>query len=133
MHRSGNSWQLAGSLDADGGYALLREIQRGQADVHIDGSRLQRIDGAGLTALAVARQRCRAEGRAFAVTEVAPQALRDLRVGDRLLELFGPSSPEPLADEPDRVERAQAGDAAASRAHRTFHLHLRRRHDGTRP
>ena len=89
VHRSGSSWQLGGSLDAEGGRVLLREIEAWSADVTIDGSGLQRIDGAGLTALAVARQQCRAHGRTFAVTEVAPDALRDLRVGVHLLELFG--------------------------------------------
>jgi ABC-type transporter Mla MlaB component len=94
VHHSGNSWQLQGSLDSEGGRALLREIDAWRADVRIDGSGLERIDGAGLTALAVARQRCRADGRTFAVTEVAPDALRDLRVGVRLLELFGAPAPD---------------------------------------
>jgi anti-anti-sigma regulatory factor len=97
-------------LDAEGGRALLRAVEQCHTDVCIDGSALQRIDGAGLTALAVARQHCRAEGHTFAVTEVARGALRDLRVGGRLLELFAtPSAPDidPLR-------------------------HLRRRHDGTR-
>jgi ABC-type transporter Mla MlaB component len=119
VHRSGNSWQLAGSLDAEGGRALLREIERWRADVRIDGSRLQRIDGAGLTALAVARQQCRAEGRTFAVIEVAPGALRDLRVGSHLLELFGAGG-------------APADDDPELESHRAFHphVHQRLRHDG---
>src|SRR5689334_25285668 len=103
MHRSGNSWQLAGSLDDEGGRALLREIERWRADVRIDGSGLQRIDGAGLTALAVARLRCRADGRRFAVTEIAPDALRDLRVGAGLLELFGP--PDHESDDASTTDR----------------------------
>ena len=109
LHRSGTAWQLAGSLDAEGGRTLLREIEQAGADVRIDGSGLQRIDGAGLTALAVARQWCRSDGHTFAVTEVAPDALRELRIGTRLLELFGPTGPE----DPDAT-----------------HFHVRR-HDGT--
>jgi ABC-type transporter Mla MlaB component len=112
VHRSGTTWQLAGSLDADGGRALLREIEQARADVLMDGSGLQRIDGAGLTALAVARLRCRANGHTFAVTEIAPEALRELRVGPRLLELFGPTP---------------ARDARNAR------FLVRRRHDGTTP
>lgn len=135
MQRSGNFWQLAGSLDAEGGRALLREIDEWRADVRIDGSNLQRIDGAGLTALAVARQRCRAEGRTFAVTEVAPDALRELRVGMRLLELFGPTRPDtPAASSRDGGTphvAAAAGAESATPGHRALHFHLRRRHDGT--
>jgi ABC-type transporter Mla MlaB component len=133
VHHSGNSWQLAGSLDADGGIALLREVERWRADVRIDASRVQRIDGAGLTALAVARQQCRADGHTFAVTEVAPDALRELRVGARLLELFGPPGVETGAASPD-VEAVPEHDEPASRARRAQQrrfLHLRRRHDGT--
>jgi ABC-type transporter Mla MlaB component len=117
-------------LDAAGGRALLHAVQQFGDDVRIDGSHLQRIDGAGLTALAVARQQCRAGGRTFAVTGVAADALRDLRVRGRLLELFAaPAVPAvdqlrhddtPSTDEPDRGP------------HRAFPFHLRRRHDGTR-
>jgi anti-anti-sigma regulatory factor len=128
VQRSGTSWQLAGSLDAAGGRALLHAVEQYGDDVRIDGSQLQRIDGAGLTALAVARQQCRAGGHTFAVTEVAADALRDLRVGGRFLELFAvPTAPvvaprhdaAPSSDEPDRG------------AHRALPFHLRRRHHGT--
>ena len=139
VHRSGNSWWLAGSLDAEGGSALLRELRDAPNDVRIDGSGLQQIDGAGLTALAIARQECRAVGRTFAVVEVAPDALRHLRVGDRLLELFGPphadtptAEPAP-PDDPDHAAPGHAESAHQRGSHRSLHvhLHLRRRHDGT--
>jgi ABC-type transporter Mla MlaB component len=103
VHRSGSTWQLGGSLDAEGGRALLRAMTHWSADVRIDGSRLQKIDGAGLTALAVARQRCRADGHTFALTAVAPEALRDLRVGSHLVELFG--APPQQTPRHDRTAR----------------------------
>jgi anti-anti-sigma regulatory factor len=130
VQRSGNSWQLAGSLDAEGGRALLRAIGERPADVRIDGSQLRRIDGAGLTALAVARQQCRADGHTFAVTEVAPDALQDLRVGVRLLDLF--ASPGTHAAVDARGDGGGPSDGGPARGtHRTFHFQLRRRHDGT--
>jgi anti-anti-sigma regulatory factor len=132
VQRCGTSWQLAGSLDAAGGRTLLHAVEQSGDDVRIDGSQLQRIDGAGLTALAVARLQCRAGGHTFAVTEVATDALRDLRVGGRVggrfLELFAAPTASvapprrdgtPSCDEPDRG------------AHRAFPFHLRRRHHGT--
>ncbi len=128
MQRSGNVWQLAGSLDAESGRALLNELTEARADVCIDGSGLQRIDGAGLTALAVARQRCRADGRTFALTEVAPDAFRELRIGRHLLELFGPERSDPRADS-SRVAHAPAAQPDAG-AYRARHFHFRR-HDGT--
>jgi ABC-type transporter Mla MlaB component len=95
VHRSGTSWYLEGALDAKGGAALLREVNSAHADVRIDGSHLQLIDGAGLTALAVARCECRTEGREFAVTAVPPAAVHQLRVGARLVALFGPPDRRP--------------------------------------
>jgi anti-anti-sigma regulatory factor len=129
MQRSGNVWQLAGSLDAESGRALLSEITRAGADVCIDGSGLQRIDGAGLTALAVARLRCRADGRAFALTEVASDASRELRVGTQLLELFAPRRSDAHEDGSSAVHEPVARPDA--RARRVHHFHFHRRHDGT--
>jgi hypothetical protein len=117
-------------LDAAGGRALLRAVEQFGDDVRIDGSHLQRIDGAGLTALAVARQQCRAEGHTFAVTQVAADALRDLRVGGRFLELF--AAPTAPVVDPLRHDDAPGSDEPDGGPHRASPFHLRRRHDGTR-
>ena len=82
--------EMTGDLDHEGGLALLRAVASTAGDLRVDASRVQRVDGAGLTALAVARQRCRVEGRAFVVTAIAPEAVRGLRARDHLLTLFTP-------------------------------------------
>jgi anti-anti-sigma regulatory factor len=94
VRRDGTRIEIRGALDAEGGSALLREVGRTDSDVSVDGSGLERIDGAGLTALAVARIECRARGRSFAVTSVAPDAVRGLRAGRLLPLLFA----EPMSE-----------------------------------
>lgn len=84
---------VAGALDHDGGRELLRAIASVPGDVKVDASQVQRIDGAGLTALAVARNRCRADGRAFVLTAVAPEAVEGLRIGEHLTALFAAPAP----------------------------------------
>jgi anti-anti-sigma regulatory factor len=81
--------EMSGALDDEGGRELLRVIATMPGDVRIDASGVQRVDGAGLTALAIARQQCLADGRSFVLTSIAPEAVRGLRVADQLAELFG--------------------------------------------
>jgi ABC-type transporter Mla MlaB component len=72
-----------------------RAVDSERGPVRVDASRVARIDAAGLTALAVARSRCRADGRTFSLTRFAPEALRGLRVRDDVLTLFGPREARP--------------------------------------
>jgi anti-anti-sigma regulatory factor len=81
--------EMSGALDHDGGRTLLRVIAAMDGDVRIDASRVQGLDGAGLPALAIARQQCLADGRSFLLTSIAPEAVRGLRAGGQLAELFG--------------------------------------------
>lgn len=94
--------QIEGSLDGEGAHEFLRAVELEPGPVRVDASRVARIDAAGLTALAVARSRCRAEGRTFALTRVAPEAIRGLRVRDDVLRIFGPSDPPELRAGPRR-------------------------------
>lgn len=100
VRRDGTRIEIRGALDADGGTALLREVVSTDSDLSVDGSGLERIDGAGLTALAVARSECRARGRSFAVVTVAPDALRGLRAGRLLPLLFA----VPMSESADQIE-----------------------------
>jgi anti-anti-sigma regulatory factor len=88
VRREGAQIEVRGALDAEGGTTLLREVVSADGDVNVDGSGLERIDGAGLTALAIARSECRARGRRFAVTMVAPDAVRGLRARRLFALLF---------------------------------------------
>jgi hypothetical protein len=106
-------------------------------DVRIDASGVQRIDGAGLTALAIARRRCLEDGRSFALTSIAPEAVKGLRVADRLTELFGarPSSAatDAIARGEQRATREETGDgrphqSAPPRRLRFHRLALHRHH-----
>jgi anti-anti-sigma regulatory factor len=90
VRRNGPVFEVSGSLDADGAPRFLEEVRRTDGDVRVDGSRLQRLDGAGLTALVVARQVCRERGRELVVVSVPPEALRRLRARRELVQLFSP-------------------------------------------
>jgi len=118
---------VIGALDHDGGRALLSAIATVPGDIRVDASQVQRIDGAGLTALAVARNRCRADGRAFVLTAIAPEAVEGLRVGDHLTALF--AAPAPAGS--DRPDGAPTNDdtgpstrpGASPRRRISIHLH----------
>jgi anti-anti-sigma regulatory factor len=103
VRRDGTLIEIRGALDAEGGSALLREVSSTDSDVSVDGSGLERIDGAGLTALAVARSECRARGRIFAVTTVARDAVRGLRAGQLLPSLFA----APISESADGKEHGR--------------------------
>jgi anti-anti-sigma regulatory factor len=90
VRRVGSDLQVSGELDDVGGRALLEAVTRVKGDVSVDASGLRRIDGAGLTALAIARQRCRSEGREFALTALAASAAQGLRTERDLPSLFAP-------------------------------------------
>jgi anti-anti-sigma regulatory factor len=78
----------SGALDAQGARILLDVLRHTHDDVWLDASRIHRLDGAGLTALAVVRSECRSEGREFVVSALPPEACRDLRVGTTACRLF---------------------------------------------
>jgi anti-anti-sigma regulatory factor len=128
--------EMRGALDHDGGRQLLRVIAAMQGDVRIDASGVQRMDGAGLTALAVARQQCLADGRSFVLTRIAPEAVRGLRVGVHVAELFGAPQRSAAGDERASNDVGTTSDGstggawpAESRSRRfrvPFHRHLHR-------
>jgi anti-anti-sigma regulatory factor len=111
---------MTGALDHDGGRELLRAIAALAGDIRVDASQVQRIDGAGLTALAVARNRCRADGRAFVLTAVAPEAVQGLRIGDHLGALFAAPAPAITDSGPASSSRATT---TAHRRRLSIHLH----------
>jgi anti-anti-sigma regulatory factor len=88
VHTNGSVFVVSGSLDAEGAPRFLEAVRRTDGDVRVDGSRLQRLDGAGLTALVVARRVCRERGRELVVVSVSPEALRRLRARSEILRLF---------------------------------------------
>lgn len=88
VQRTGTALALRGLLDAEGGRFLLRALATVDGDVRIDGSGLERIDGAGLTALVLARRQCLADGCDFELVAVAPAALQGLRAGQHLRDLL---------------------------------------------
>jgi anti-anti-sigma regulatory factor len=88
VHTDGSVFVVSGSLDAEGAPRFLEAVRRTDGDVRVDGSRLQRLDGAGLTALVVARRVCRERGRELVVVSVSPEALRRLRARGEILRLF---------------------------------------------
>jgi anti-anti-sigma regulatory factor len=93
VRRDGAQLEIRGELDAEGGRRLLEAIVGADGDVRVDGSGLEHIDGAGLTALAVARCRFRAEGRVFEVTTLATDAASGLRAARVLPRLFAAPTP----------------------------------------
>jgi ABC-type transporter Mla MlaB component len=98
VRTDGPVFEVSGSLDADGAARFLEAVRRTDGDVRVDGSRLQRLDGAGLTALVVARRVCRERGRELVVISVPPEALRRLRARREILGLFSPTV-DPTATE----------------------------------
>jgi len=119
--------QVSGALDRAGADALLRAVDSAPGDVRLDASGVERIDGAGLTALAVARQRCRADGRSFAVVAVAPDALSGLRARHEVPLLFGlpPQAPPSVVASPPP---APAPSGAEPRRGSVLHRFQRHRH-----
>ena len=103
VRTNGPVFEVSGSLDADTAPRFLDAVRRTDGDVRVDGSRLQRLDGAGLTALVVARRVCRERGRELVVVSVSPEALRRLRARREILRLFAQpadAAAAPRADEP---------------------------------
>jgi anti-anti-sigma regulatory factor len=88
VRTNGPVFEVSGTLDADGAPRFLEAVRQTDGDVRVDGSRLQRLDGAGLTALVVARRVCRERGRELVVISVPPEALRRLRARRELVRLF---------------------------------------------
>ena len=104
VRTNGPVFEVSGSLDADTAPRFLEAIRRTDGDVRVNGSRLQRLDGAGLTALVVARRVCRERGRELVVVSVSPEALRRLRARREILRLFAQpvdAAAAPRGDEPD--------------------------------
>jgi anti-anti-sigma factor len=104
VRTNGSVFEVSGSLDADGAPRFLEAVRRTDGDVRVDCSRLQHLDGAGLTALVVARQVCRDRGRELVVVSVPPEALRRLRARREVLQLFSA---------PDDANAAERTDAPA--------------------
>src|SRR6478609_5286667 len=73
VHTNGSVVVVSGSLDAEGAPRFLEAVRRTDGDIRVDGSRLQRLDGAGLTALVVARRVRRERGRELVVVSVSPR------------------------------------------------------------
>jgi ABC-type transporter Mla MlaB component len=122
--------EVRGALDGDGARMFLAAVASARGDVQVDASGVDRIDGAGLTALAVARLECRAAGRTFAVTCVAPDAVRGLRTRDNVLRLF---ATPPTPSEPALPSVLDAGTEPVSHPRRglRFRSRMIHRHDGT--
>ena len=82
--------EMTGDLDHEGGLALLRAVASTAGDLHVDARGCSGSTVPASPRSAVARQRCRVDGRAFVVTAIAPEAVRGLRARDHLLALFTP-------------------------------------------
>ncbi len=113
VRRDGAHLEIRGELDAEGGRRLLEAIVGADGDVRVDGSGLEHIDGAGLTALAVARCRCRAEGRVFELTTLASDAANGLRAARLLPRLFAAPTPA-IADATTTTVNAPAGTVSVA-------------------
>lgn len=127
VRANGPVFEVSGSLDADGAPQFLDAVRRSDGDVRVDGSGLQRVDGAGLTALVVARRVCRERGTDFAVVSVSPEAVRRLRARRELLRLFSPPADAGATDADGPAERSSAPAATPTRRRFTFSRGLHRR------
>jgi anti-anti-sigma regulatory factor len=92
--------ELRGSLDADGASEFLNAVVRAGRDLQVDASGLDELDGAGLTALVLARRACREHGHSFVLVGLGPDAARRLRARHDLARLFGAQDPAPSIDSP---------------------------------
>jgi anti-anti-sigma regulatory factor len=126
VHTNGSVFVVSGSLDAEGAPRFLEAVRRTDGDVRVDGSRLQRLDGAGLTALVVARRVCRERGRELVVVSVSPEALRRLRARREILRLFALPVDAAAATRADELHD-DASPAPARTARSALSLALRRR------
>jgi ABC-type transporter Mla MlaB component len=91
VRTNGPVFEVSGSLDADTAPRFPEAVRRTDGDIRVDGSRLQRLDGAGLTALVVAR-RGAPGARAGARRRLGvPEALRRLRARREILHRPAPS------------------------------------------
>ena len=121
VHPRGSVLEIAGSLDEEGAREFLAAVQRVDGDVQVDGSRLREIDGAGLTALVIARQMCRERHASFEIVRLAPDAVSHLRARRQLPRLFAatapehaPEAPAPLVDAPASSSPAPSAPSAGS-------------------
>ena len=101
LHATDRGLEMSGALDGRAATVLLRLVDATDENVWLDASGVERIDAAGLTALAVARHHCRTQGRSFVVDALPPAACRELRVGAAACELFaaplGATRPAPAS------------------------------------
>jgi anti-anti-sigma regulatory factor len=118
VRRTDSCLLVEGNLDSEGAQTFLLAVASERGPVRVDASRVARIDAAGLTALAVARSRCRAEGRTFALTRVAPDAVRGLRVGDDVLRLFQDHEQAREQEQQEEQLRDEPGGDSAPRHRR---------------
>jgi anti-anti-sigma regulatory factor len=132
VHTNGSVVVVSGSLDAEGAPRFLEAVRRTDGDVRVDGSRLQRLDGAGLTALVVARQVCRERGRELVVVSVPPEALRRLRARREILRLFAQPVDAAAATRADELHDDPSPAPARTPAS-ALSLALRRRPRSHRP
>ena len=130
VRRDGARLEIRGDLDAAGGSLLLDLIVGADGDVQVDGSGLEHIDGAGLTALAMARRECRAEGRVFEVTTLPADAALGLRAARQLPVLF--AAPAPIVAEGAAAALDVAAPSALGAARRGRRGRHRVRHRTTR-
>jgi len=134
LRTDGSVFVVSGSLDAESAPRFLDAVRRTDGDVRVDGSRLQRLDGAGLTALVVARRVCRERGRELVVVSVSPEALRRLRARREILRLFGQPVVAATATGADDLHDDPSPSLATVRTRRSARsLTLRRRSRFDRP
>ena len=92
--------EVRGSLDAEGASRFLDAVLRAGRDLQVDASGLEELDGAGLTALVVARRACREHGHSFVLVGIGADAARHLRARHDLTRLFGADDPIPSTRSP---------------------------------
>jgi anti-anti-sigma regulatory factor len=133
VRTNGSVFEVSGSLDAESAPRFLEAVRRTDGDIRVDGSRLQRLDGAGLTALVVARQVCRERGRELVVVSVPPEALRRLRARREILRLFAQPVAAPAATRADEPHDALSPARGRTRRQSVLFLGLRRPRRAHRP
>lgn len=126
VRTNGSVFEVSGSLDAESAPRFLEAVRRTDGDIRVDGSRLQRLDGAGLTALVVARRVCREHGRELVVVSVPPEALRRLRARREILRLFAQPVAAPAATHADEPHDALSPARGRTRRQSVLFLGLRR-------
>ncbi len=88
IERTRGTIRVRGVLDADCGSRLIGAVAAASATVSIDCTEVERVDGAGLSALVVSIRSCRARGHPVVITGLSERAVARLRsraVLDRVL------------------------------------------------